>query len=350
MGLLLLFAFLALSVSFVCSVLESVLLSVTPSYIGALQAEGKPAGDRLAHLKEDVDRPLAAILSVNTIANTVGAVGVGAQAQNIFEDFYVALASALLTLGILFFSEIIPKTLGATYWRKLAGLVSRMLPFMILGTWPLVWLAKRLMNALSSGDAPLAFSREEMSAMTEIGAREGVVDAGESRLVQSILRFGDLRVNDVMTPRTVVLAVDESMSVEQFFEQHPNPVFSRIPVFQGQLDEVTGYVLKTDLLLEMARDHYETKLVDLRRDIIYVPEYQLVRELFEHLVKEQQHIAMVVDEYGGVAGLVSMEDVVETLLGLEIMDESDIEQDMRLVARKQWLKRAQRMGFVGEDE
>ncbi|MFU8804658.1 MAG: hemolysin family protein [Bradymonadaceae bacterium] len=349
MGLLLLFAGIALSVSFLCSILEAVLLSVTPSFIGALQQEKKVAGDRLYRLKEDVDRPLAAILSVNTIANTVGAVGVGAQAQRIFDDVAVAIASALLTLAILFFSEIIPKTLGATHWRRLAPFVARVLPFLILISWPLVWLAKHLMSALSSDEAPTGLSREEMSAMTEIGAREGVVAAGESRLVQSILRFGDLRVHDIMTPRTVVLAVDEETTVQEFFEEHPNPIFSRIPVYREELDEVTGYVLKNDLLLQMARDNFDCKLKEQRRDIVFVPEYQPVRELFELVVGEQQHIAMVVDEYGGVAGVVTMEDVVETLLGLEIMDESDIEQDMRAVAREQWLKRARRMGFATED-
>ncbi len=345
MTLLLLFAALALGASFLCSILESVLLSVSPSYIGALQAEENPIGDRLKHLKEDLDRSLAAILSVNTIANTVGAVGVGAQAQVIWGDTYVAVVSALLTLAILFAAEIVPKTLGATYWRVLAPWMSRILPVLMVVTMPLVFLATRLMKALSPEEAPPALSREEMTAMTELGYQEGVVERGESRLLRNVLRFGDLRVNDIMTPRTVVHAADEEITVREYFDEHPNPVFSRIPVYEDQPDNMTGYVLKADLLLDMARDRFSTKLKEHVREVLFVPEYQSVRDAFELLVAKQQHIAVVVDEYGGIAGVVTMEDVVETLLGLEIVDESDVEQDMREVARTQWAQRARRMGI-----
>ncbi len=349
MTLLFVFAAVALGVSFLCSILESVLLSVTPSFIGAKQAEGDPVGDRLFRLKDDIDRSLAAILSVNTIANTVGAVGVGAQAQAIWGDPAVAVASGLLTLGILFASEIIPKTLGATHWRFLAPWMARMLPLLILMVYPLVVVAQGLMNALSPDEAPPQLSREEMTAMTELGYEEGVVERGESHLLQNVLRFGDLLVNDIMTPRTVVHAADEETTVREYFHDNPEPVFSRIPVYCDDADNITGYVLKNDLLLEMARDRFSSRLEEHRRDIPFVPEHQSVRELFEFLVGQQQHIAMVVDEYGGIAGVVSMEDVVETLLGLEIVDESDVEQDMRELARKQWLKRAKRMGIAPEE-
>ena len=181
--------------------------------------------------------------------------------------------------------------------------------------------------------------------MTELGYEEGIVERGESHLLQNILRFGDLQVEDIMTPRTVVHAADESMTVSEFFEDYQDPVFSRIPVYRERMDNMTGYVLKSDLLLEMARDRFTTKLDELIREVVFVPEHQSVRELFEDLVTSQQHIAVVVDEYGGIAGVVTMEDVVETLLGLEIVDESDVEQDMRKVARDQWRKRAMRMGI-----
>lgn len=349
MSLLLLFAGLALGVSFLCSILEAVLLSVTPSYVGALRAEEDPLGHRLGALKEDVERSLAAILSVNTIANTVGAVGVGAQAQTLWGDPAVAAASAVMTLLILFVAEIIPKTLGATYWRVLAPWMARILPLLIMISWPLVIAAKGLMDALSPSEAPPQMSREEMTAMTELGYHEGVVEQGESRLLRNVLRFGDLRVNDIMTPRTVLFSADESMTVREFFDEHPNPIFSRIPVYREQPDNMTGYVLKADLLLEMARDRFSTQLKEQVRKVLFVPEYQSVRELFEVLVTKQHHIALVVDEYGGIAGVVTMEDVVETLLGLEIVDESDVEQDMRALARKQWLRRAKRMGIAPED-
>lgn len=349
MTLLYLFAGLALGVSFLCSILESVLLSVTPSFIAAKQADEDPVGDRLWRLKEDIDRSLAAILSINTIANTAGAVGVGAQAQALWGDAYVAVASGLLTLGILFLAEIIPKTVGATHWRFLAPWMARILPVMTIMVYPLVFAAEALMDALSPKEAPPQLSRAEMSAMTELGYEEGIVERGESHLLQNVLRFGDLGVRDIMTPRTVLFAADEAMTVREFFDTHSNPVFSRIPIFREQTDNITGYVLKSDLLLEMARDRFSTQLESLGREIPFVPEHQSVRELFELLVTEQQHIAMVVDEYGGIAGVATMEDVVETLLGLEIVDESDVEQDMRELARKQWLKRARRMGIAPEE-
>ncbi len=349
MTLLLLFAALALGTSFLCSILESVFLSVTPSFIAAKQAEGDPCGDRLRRLKDDIDRSLATILSVNTIANTVGAVGVGAQAQYLWDDAYVAVASGLLTLAILYMAEIIPKTLGATHWRALAPWMSRILPLLRLTVFPLVVVAQWLMELFSPEEAPPQLSREEMSAMTELGYEEGIVERGESHLLQNILRFGDLQVEDIMTPRTVVQAAEESMTVREFFDDHPDPVFSRIPVYRDRMDNMTGYVLKADLLLEMAQDRFSTQLEELRREVVFVPEHQSVRELFEVLVTSQQHIAVVVDEYGGVAGVVTMEDVVETLLGLEIVDESDVEQDMRKVARDQWRKRALRMGISLEE-
>lgn len=349
MTLLILFAALALGTSFLCSILESVLLSVTPSFVAAKQAEDDPVGHRLRRLKDDIDRSLASILSVNTIANTVGAVGVGAQAQTIWGEAYVAVVSGLLTLGILYISEIIPKTLGATHWRLLAPWMARILPVLQILVYPLVFLAQGLMNALAPEEAPPQLSREEMTAMTELGFEEGVVARGESHLLQNILRFGGLRANDIMTPRTVIHAVEESSTVREFMRAHPDPVFSRIPVFRGQTDNMVGYVLKTDLLLEMAKDRFETEMSDLVREIIYVPEQQSVRELFEQLITEHQHIALVVDEYGGIAGVVTMEDVVETLLGLEIVDESDVEQDMRELARKQWRERARKMGIEPDE-
>ncbi len=349
MTLLIIFAVIALGTSFLCSILESVLLSVTPSFIAAKQAEEDPVGDKLRRLKDDIDRSLASILSVNTIANTVGAVGVGAQAQTIWGDTYVAVVSGVLTLGILFISEIIPKTLGATHWRLLAPWMARILPFLQLTVYPLVFMAEALMKALSPNEAPPQLSREEMSAMTELGYEEGVVARGESHLLQNILRFGDLRVKDIMTPRTVIHAVEKSATVREFMEAHPDPVFSRIPVYRKRTDNIVGYVLKADLLLEMARDRFDTEMKEMVREIIYVPEQQSVRELFEQLITEHQHIAMVVDEYGGIAGVVTMEDVVETLLGLEIVDESDVEQDMRELARKQWRKRARKMGIEPDE-
>ncbi|MFW5966164.1 MAG: hemolysin family protein [Persicimonas sp.] len=349
MTLLVLYVLLALGVSFLCSVLEAVLLSVTPSYVAALQKKGDVAGQRLEDLKRDIDRPLAAILSLNTIAHTVGAAGAGAQAQAVFGSSIVGVFSAGLTLAILVLSEIIPKTIGASYWRGLAPVAARLLLFMIWSMYPFVLLSKILTRLISPEKASHTVSREEFSAMADLGTREGIFEEEESRILRNLLRFKSLRVRDIMTPRTVVLASPESQSVEEFFDKRPNPRFSRIPVFSENRDDITGYVLKHDMLLELANERGDTKLADLKREILVVPELLSLRELFERLIETQEHLALVVDEYGGMAGIVTMEDLVETLLGLEIVDEVDLIQDMQVLARQQWYNRARRLGLVPEE-
>ncbi len=351
MTLLVLYVVLALGVSFLCSVLEAVLLSVTPSYIAALQQKDKTVGDRLAKLKRDIDRPLASILSLNTIAHTVGATGAGAQAALVFDDTGVGIFSALLTLAILILSEIIPKTIGATFWRRLSPWAGRILGPLIFLMYPLVVMSKSITRLISGGQkVSHTVSREEFTALADLGTREGVIEEEESRVLRNLLRFKSLRVKDIMTPRTVVLAVDEEMKVLDFFTDRPNPRFSRIPVFGENRDDITGYVLKHDMLLELANDRDEVQLKDLKRDVLVVPELLSLRELFERLIETQEHLALVVDEYGGMAGIVTMEDLVETLLGLEIVDEVDVIQDMQVLARQQWYNRAQRLGLVSEDE
>ncbi|QDG51845.1 HlyC/CorC family transporter [Persicimonas caeni] len=350
MTLLILYVLLALGVSFLCSVLEAVLLSVSPSYVAALQQQGDKVGERLEKLKRDIDRPLASILSLNTIAHTVGAAGAGAQAQVVFGDALIAVFSAVLTLAILIFSEIIPKTLGASYWRGLAPWATRILIPMIWLMYPFVLLSKALTRIISPKKQAHTVSREEFSALADIGTREGVFEEEESRILRNLLRFKSLRVKDIMTPRTVVLASPEDRSVEEFFDKRPNPRFSRIPIYGENRDDITGYVLKHDLLLELANDRGDSKLGDLRREVLVVPELLSLRELFERLIETQEHLALVVDEYGGMAGIVTMEDLVETLLGLEIVDEVDLIQDMQVLARHQWYNRAKRLGLVTEDD
>jgi CBS domain containing-hemolysin-like protein len=351
MTLLVLYVLLALGVSFLCSVLEAVLLSVTPSYIAALQQNDRKVGDRLAKLKRDIDRPLASILSLNTIAHTVGATGAGAQAAIVFDDTGVGIFSAALTLAILVLSEIIPKTIGATFWRRLAPWSGRILGPLIFLMYPLVIMSKGITRLISGGQkVSHTVSREEFTALADLGTREGIIEEEESRVLRNLLRFKSLRVKDIMTPRTVVLAVNEETKVLDFFTDRPNPRFSRIPVFGENRDDITGYVLKHDMLLELANDRDEVKLKDLKREILVVPELLSLRELFERLIETQEHLALVVDEYGGMAGIVTMEDLVETLLGLEIVDEVDVIQDMQVLARQQWYNRARRLGLVGEDD
>ena len=349
MALLLLYVALALGVSFLCSVMEAVLLSVTPSYVAALEREGSAVGERLHRLKSDIDRPLAAILSLNTVAHTVGAAGAGAQATVVFGDAYTGIFAGVLTLLILIFSEIIPKTLGAGYWRTLTPVVVRILVPTIVVMWPLVKLSQGITYLMSSEDSGTSFSREEFTALAEIGEEEGVFEEKESRILRNLFRFNSLRVQDVMTPRTVVFDLPKDKTVGEVVSEYDEFRFSRIPVYDRKRDDVTGYILKDELLLRAAQEELNGTLEDLSREILVVHETLPLPELLERLLDRLEHIALVVDEYGGMAGVVTMEDVVETLLGMEIVDEADSVEDMQTLARQQWFKRARDLGMVPED-
>ncbi len=348
--MLLLFVYLAiaLGVSFLCSILEAVLLSVTPSHVARLQHERPATGQRLHRLKTNIDRPLAAILSLNTIAHTVGAAGVGAEAQRLWGSGVLAITSALLTLLILFLSEIIPKTLGAMYWSRLTGFVSAVLPPLIIVQLPLVWLSEMLTRFMKRGHTADRLSRQEFAALARLGAEQGVFDASEMRVLKGLLRFRSLTASDVMTPRTVVHSLDERTTVRDAIADRRSMIFSRIPVWEGSPDHVVGYVLKDHLLLEAARDRHEKPVRELARPALVVPTTLSLPGVFERMLDEGEHIAVVLDEYGGLDGVVTMEDVVETLIGLEIVDETDSVEDMRAMARAQWEARAERMRDAGE--
>ncbi|MCL7985114.1 MAG: hemolysin family protein [marine benthic group bacterium] len=352
MTLLLLYVALALGVSFLCSIMEAVLLSVPPSYVARLEAEGSVTGRRLAKLKAEVDRPLAAILSLNTIAHTVGAAGAGAQAAVVFGSAWFGVFSAILTFLILVLSEIVPKTLGALYWRALVPWVVRLLVPVMLMMWPLVMLSRGITWLIARGEEAPIVERAEIAALAELGAREGVLRAGESRIVRNLFRFGQIRAEDIMTPRTVLVALPEDETTESALHREELLRFSRLPVYSGSLDNVTGFVLKSDVLLQAARSAgrgQEVKLSELRRPLLTVPESLPLPELFDRLMADGAHLARVVDEFGGTAGLVTMEDVFETLIGLEIVDEVDTVEDMREHARQEWLRRARRLGLVSDE-
>jgi len=349
MGLLLLYVALAIGVSFLCSLMEAVLLSVTPSYVAALEREGSAVGKRIHQFKENVDRPLAAILSLNTIAHTVGAAGVGAQAAIVFGEAYTGIVAGVLTLLILVLSEIIPKTLGAVYWRTLTPAIVHMLTATIILMWPLVKLSQGITRLLSQDEDEAAFSREEFTAMAELGEEEGVFEEKESRILRNLFRFNSLRVKDVMTPRTVIFQMPKHKTIGDVVEEHDEFRFSRIPVYEDDPDDITGYVLKDEMLLRAAQEEFDVSLSEISRDILVVHETLPLPDLLERLLDRLEHIALVVDEYGGVAGVVTMEDVVETLLGLEIVDEADSVEDMQALARKQWFKRARELGMVSDE-
>ena len=344
--MLLLFLLLSgtIGFSFICSILEAVILSVTPSYVVAVRKKRPLTGHLLAGFKRDAERPLAAILALNTIANTAGATGVGAQATVLFGTAAAGLVSALLTLLVLFLAEIIPKTIGATYWRGLAPLATRVTQALIYVMYPFVWAGGKLRRVVQRGGRPARVNEEELHAIAELGKQEGVVHDSESKVLQNVIRFGSLRVREIMTPRTVVMAAPEKAMVRDVLAERNKLLFSRIPTYSDSIETVTGYVLKSDLLLSAAEGRGGRKLSELKRDITIVPDTQPLRELLNYFIEEQQHIAVLVDQYGGMAGVVTMEDIVESLLGSEIVDESDMEIDMQKLARRRWERRARQMG------
>ena len=334
MTLLILFVVLAIGVSFLCSMLEATLLSITPSYVETIDAEKPDLGKKLRALRADIERPLAAILSLNTIAHTVGATGAGAQAAVVFGDAGVGIFSAVLTLGILVLSEIVPKTLGATYWRALTPFVVRTLPILITLQLPLVWMSQWLTKLMTGGHKEGEVSREEIAALTTAGQRLGVVEADESRIVSNLLELPNLPVSDVMTPRTVMEALPEAMTVDEAITDRETFSFSRLPLYRDTVDEVTGFVLTREMLLAALKGQGDMALAELRRELPHVPEDMNLDALFDFLTEKDRHIALVEDGYGGTAGLVTLEDVIETLLGLEIVDEHDEAADLRAEAAR----------------
>jgi len=350
MTLLIVYVLLALGVSFLCSMMEASLLSVTPTYVKALEQEGQSVAVRLRQMKDDIDRPLAAILSLNTIAHTVGAAGAGAQAAQVFGSASVGVISAVLTFLILVVSEIIPKTLGAVYWRQLTPGVVRILVPLIWLMWPLVKLSQVLTRMMSRGDAePVAARRREFAAIADLGEEEGVFKEEESRILRNLFRFQSVRVKDVMTPRIVVFALSEKMTVGELLDQYDELRFSRIPVYRENRDDITDYVLKDEILLHAAKEDKDVPLREFEREMLVVPEMMALPELFERLLDTREHIALAVDEYGGTAGIVTMEDVMETLIGTEIVDEADSVKDMQVLARQRWLERAKRLDIISDD-
>ncbi|UCB53923.1 MAG: HlyC/CorC family transporter [Thiotrichales bacterium] len=345
MTLLIVYVAIALVFSFLCSIAEAVLLSVTTAHITVLEQEGKSAGKLLRELKSDINKPLAAILTLNTIAHTVGAVGAGAQAAIVFGSAWVGLASAILTLMILVLSEIIPKTLGATYWRTLAGITAHSLKFLVWILYPFVLLSEVLTRGLSRGRELEGFSREEFAAMADLGEQEGQLEERESRILKNMFLLHETRVTDAMTPRPVVFSLPESLTVSDYFDSHYDSRFSRIPVYSGDREQLTGFVLKDDLLLAQARGNTDNPLKTYRRELAALLDTTSLSDAFEEILHQRAHIMMIVDEYGGMEGIITMEDIIETLLGLEIMDESDKTADMQQHARRMWRKRAQEMGL-----
>ncbi len=343
--LMIVFATTAIGFSFLCSVAEAVVLSVSPSYIANLEKSGKKSAVLLKRVKSDIDRSLAAILTLNTIAHTVGAGGAGAEAAAYFGKDAVGIAMAVLTLLILFLSEIIPKTIGALYWRTLAPVTARFVRMLIWALYPLILVSEQLTDLLTRGKTAQPFNREEFAALADIGAAAGQLDPKESRILKNLLRFPSLRAEDIMTPRTVVFTLQQDITVHEVMSRDAELGFSRIPIYGENRDEITGFVLKTDILLHEHRHEGKTKLRDLRRDLRAVNEATRLSHVLEELLDNRAHILLVVDDYGGMDGIVTLEDVVETLIGIEIVDEADKIDDMRHLARQKWQQRMESLGI-----
>ena len=349
MALLLTYVLVALGFSFLCSIAEAVILSVSIPYITLLTRDGKPSGAVLGRMKTEINSTLAAILTLNTIAHTVGAVGAGAQAAQVFGNAWVGVTSAVLTLLILVFSEIIPKTLGAYYWKQLAPATAYVLQVMVWLLWPFVKMAELITRGLSHGQVT-GFNRDELAAMADISAGEGLLDREETHIIKNLLRLRDSKVTDVMTPRTVIFSLPEDLRVEEFFWKYESQRFSRIPIYADAPEHLNGFVLRSDLLLAQARGNTDTPLANYRRELHALPASVSPSQAFDALLEKRAHLMIVVDEYGSTIGLVTLEDILETLLGLEIVDESDQNVDMQAHARRLWRRRAREMGLDGIDE
>ena len=333
MELLLFYFFLAILTSFLCSILEAVLLSLTPSYISVLKDSGSRAGKSLETLKLDIDRPLAAILSLNTIAHTVGAAGVGAQAQVVFSNVPFSIVSGVLTLLILVISEIIPKTIGAIYWRPLALPSAYIIQFLTLIMAPFVALSSFFSRWLTGGKHGPSISREEIHAFADMGEQEGVIDSTDAKMIKSIMHFNSIKVNDVYTPRPVVQHFSANNTLREILDTEKELEFSRYPVLDSG-EKILGYTLRNELLAAAANDEWDRRVQDFIHKVMIIPEKIPIKRALGMFLRKRIHMAVVVDEFGCFAGVLTLEDVVESLIGHEIVDEGDTVADMREYARQ----------------
>lgn len=350
--LLVVYLLIALVFSFLCSIFEAVLLSVRRPYL-ITQKEEKPQNAAVWEaLIGDINRPLSAILILNTVAHTVGAAGVGAQAMKIFGDapLTTGIISAVLTLLILILSEIIPKTLGAVFWKQIAPLTGRMLTSLTRLMSPLIWITNKITSSISQGEKKGAFSRSELIAMADVGTREGTIEKAEGRIVRNLFGLRDTQARNAATPRSVVFARPASSTVEEFIEQYADRPFSRIPIYQKSVDDCQSFVLRIEILQAHASGLSEQPLEHFKRPIYSIPETKNLSDLFNEMIADRYHIAATLDEFGVFSGIITLEDVLETLLGTEIVDEVDHNEDMQQLARDLWKKRAQKMGITTEEE
>jgi len=336
--------FLAIcGISFFCSLFEAVILSVSPVYVAMAVKENRRSGKLLQHLTENVDRPLAAILTMNTISNTLGSAVLAFQVQRQYGDTMVTIVSGILTFVILVFSEILPKILGANNWKTLAPFAAYYVQAMIIFLYPFVMLSKWLSRQITREDESPEVTREEMIMTAEIGAEEGTIKTKESAMIKNLLMLDKICVSDIMTPRSVFFALEDNLTVEEVAQKYKPILFSRVPVYQGILDHIIGITHRYKILEALSADDHKKRIGDLIVEIRSIPEQMSVSQALDFFIKEKEHLALAVDEYGIITGLVTLEDAVETLLGVEIVDEFDNIEDMRKYAVEQWHLRKQKL-------
>lgn len=328
-----------MGISFLCSVLESVLMTTTLSYINMREDEGYAPATLMKSYKTDPERSLAAILSLNTIANTIGAAGVGMQATAVFGSAWFGLVSALTTILILIFGEIIPKTIGTSYWKSLMGFTTKAIRTLIVLMYPCVILIELITRIFPEAEEETV-SREEVLAMVNQGEEDGVIDDDENKIIGNVMRLDTIQAADVMTPRVVAKIAPENMTLREYYQSDEYDHFSRIPVYNVKAPEyITGYILRDDALEDLAEDHFTVTLGEIKRDLPSFDEHKSLGEIFDAMLKQKSQIALVIDEYGCFQGILTLEDIIETIFGLEIIDESDTVIDMQQYARDRWNKR-----------
>ena len=338
MTLLFVYLAIAIGISFLCSILEAVLLSITPSYVEQVSTENPKSGMILAKSREKLDQSLSSILILNTFAHTMGAAGVGSQAVRVFGDKWETLIAVLLTLAILYFSEIIPKTLGATFWRTLAVPATYIIGWLVKLVYPLVWLSTRL-TKLFSRNRENEITRDEIIALAQLGHRDGTLFSQENQYLSNLLGLHEIRTEQVLTPRSVVHMLDENTTVTEALDNPQSAQFTRIPIYAEGGDNITGKVIKRDLFEAERSGHGSDPIAKYARKIVRVSEKLPVQQLLDLFIKNQMHLFLVEDEFGQTSGVVTLEDAIETLLGREIVDESDQVEDMQELARVKYRER-----------
>lgn len=338
MTLLFTYLAIAIGVSFLCSILEAVLLSINPSFVVQTTADRPRAGKQLSKVRDQLDESLSSILILNTFAHTMGAAGVGSQAVQVFGAEWETLIAVLLTLAILYFSEIIPKTLGATFWRKLAIPAAFVIAWLVKLVYPLVWVSTRLTKLFSEKEGD-EITREEIIALASLGHREGALFSHESEYLSNILSLREVRTEQVLTPRSVVHMLNRDMTVSEALDLPLTKQFSRMPVYGDSKDDIVGKVIKRDLFQAERAGHGDERVAKYVQPIVRVSEKLPIQQLLDQFIKHRAHLFLVEDEFGQNAGVVTLEDAIETLLGREIIDESDTVEDMQALAKDKYRQR-----------